>query len=203
MKAFRTLAAALLIAGCTTPARRVRVAPAVAVPDAPPPLVPANNPAVGGVVLPLGATIAADVAAAPNLATLARAVAAAGLGDALAGPGPLTLFAPTDAAWGRLAPGTVEALMQPDNRAALVKLLRLHLVPGRLTTADLLRRVQAGGGAATLITVTGEPLTATLTGPVLTLTDSGGDKSYIETADVRAANGVVHVVNGVLVPKLD
>ena len=202
MRALPLLAAPLLIAGCVQPARHVRVAPAVAVGDAPAPLQTAGNPAVAGVVMPVGRTLIADVAAAPNLTVLVRAVQTAGLGDALAGPGPVTLFAPTDEAFGRLAPGTVDALMKPDNRASLLKLLRLHLVAGRLSTADLLRRVQAGGGTATLTTIAGEAITLTLTGPVLTLTDSGGNKSYIETADIRAANGVLHVVNGVLVPKL-
>lgn len=195
--------ALLLFAGaCTTTPQRVTVAPAIAVVDVAEPAPTAANPAVGGADIPLGGTIAADVKIPPNLATLVRAVGASGQEAALAGTGPLTVFAPTDEAFGRLAPGTVDALLKPENRAALTRLVTLHVVAERLTSVELVRRVRAGGGRATLTSVAGEPLTVTLTGNVVTLTDGGGNKSYVEVADVRAANGVMHVVNGVLVPRL-
>lgn len=191
----------LVLAACVQAPERVRVAPATAV-IGQEPAAPAGNPLVGGVTMPADRTIAANVATAPTLSTLVRAAQTAGLIDTLSGPGPLTLFAPTDEAFGRLAPGTVDALLKPENRASLTRLLQLHLVAGRLTSAELVRRVTAGGGGATLTTLAGDPLTVGLTGSVVTLTDSGGNRSYVETADVRQANGVVHVVNGVLVPRL-
>lgn len=202
MRAFALLAPAL-IAGC---------APAIV--EAPPPaapaaassgtvVAPAGNPAIGGVVLPADRPIADTLAAAPALSILVRALAAGGMTENLRAAGPFTLFAPSDAAWGRMQPGTVEALLKPDNRAALARLLALHLVAERLTGLELMSRVTAGGGGARLATVGGEALTVTMTGGILTLTDAGGNRSYVEVADVRQVNGVVHVVNGVLVPRLN
>lgn len=196
------LLATALLAGCARP-EAVRVAPAVAVVDAGASATPTANPLVGGVALSMSATLAASVPTVPTLAMLSRAVTAAGLGETLAAAGPFTLFAPTDEAWGRLAPGTAEALLKPENRASLTKLLTLHLIAGRLTAADLLRRIAVGNGRATLFSVSGEPLTLGLTGNVVTLTDTGSNRSYVEIADVRQANGVMHVVNGVLVPRLN
>lgn len=164
---------------------------------------PAKNPAVGGVSLPTDGTIAANLAAAPVFATLVRAIAAANMADTLAAAGPFTVFAPTDEAFGRLQPGTVEALLKPENRTSLTRLLGLHLVPERLGGLELMRRIAAGGGRATLATVAGEPLTVTLTGGIVTLTDAGGNKSYVEVADVRSGNGLIHVVNGVLIPHIN
>lgn len=186
-----------LLAGCVQPAERAPVATPVQ------PVAPAPNPLVGGIAMPADRTIAVTVAAVPTLSTLSRAVGVAGLTAALNASAPLTLFAPTDQAFGRLAPGTLDALFKPDNRASLVKLLNLHLVPGRISSADLVRRIAAGGGRATLTTLGGETLAASMTGPVVTLTDAGGNRSYLETADVRQANGLIHVVNGVLVPRIN
>lgn len=191
----------LPLAACSTPAERIRVAPAVAVVDAAAPDPNARNPLIGGVAMPTDRTIGATVAAAGPLATVARLAVAADFAPMLEAAGPTTLFAPTDEAFGRLAPGTVDALVKPENREALLKLLRLHVVAGRLSSADLLRRIATG--QTTLSTLGGEPLTLSLTGAVVTLTDSGGNRSYIETADVRQTNGVLHVVNGVLVPRLN
>ncbi len=196
MKTYAAAASALLaLAGCSSGKD-----------DAPPPAPAAApapvNPSVGGAAMPADRTIAANAAAAPNLTTLVKAVTAAGLVETLSGPGPFTVFAPTDAAFARLAPGTVDALLKPENKASQTKLLTSHVVPGALTAADLSARVAAGGGTATLTTVQGDPLTLSVTEGHLTLTDVGGNKSYVETGDVRQANGVVHVVNGVLVPRL-
>jgi uncharacterized surface protein with fasciclin (FAS1) repeats len=151
---------------------------------------------------PAAATIAVNVARAPNLTTFVSTMRAAGLDRTLAGAGPYTLFAPTNAAFGRLAPGTVDALLKPENKASLARLLDYLVVAGRVTTADLRDRIQAGGGSATLATIKGDPLTVTLTGAVLTLTDVHGNKSYIEAGDVPQANGLIQVVNGVLIPDL-
>ena len=103
---------------------------------------------------------------------------------------------------GPMAPGIAGDLLAPQNRPTLVALLRYHIVPGTMTTEQLEARIAAGGGRATLTTLGGQPLTATMTGDVITLTSASGNRSYVEAADVAQANGVIHVVNGVLVPRL-
>lgn len=174
----------------------VGTAPTSAAPSGP-------NPTVGGAAMDAAKPIAINAAAAPNLSTLVAAVKAAGLDATLTGPGPFTVFAPTNDAFGRLAPGTVDTLMKPASKPALTKVLTYHVVSGTITLADLQARLKAGGGRTTLTTVEGQPITATLEGNAISLADVSGNKSYIETPDVRQSNGVVHVVNGVLVPKLN
>ena len=185
-------AAPLALAGCASSHGEAR-SPAAA---------PAPLPTIGGAAIDPAATIAANVVKAPNLAIFVKTMRAAGLEQTLASAGPYTVLAPTDDAFGRLAPGTVDALLKPENKASLVKLLDYWIVDGRVTTADLRDRIQAGGGSATLATAEGDPLTVTLTGTVLTLTDVNGNRSYIEAGDVSQANGLIHVVNGVLIPDL-
>ena len=163
------------------------------------PALKAPEPAAAATPAP---TSAAYLATAPNLTKLAAAAKVAGLIETLAGPGPFTVFAPTDAAFDRLAPATSDALLQPENRDMLSKFLAFHVVAGTFTLADLVARVGAGSGTAMLTSVEGESLTLTLTEGHLTLTDSGGNRSYVETGDVRRSNGIVHIVNGVLVPRL-
>lgn len=148
-------------------------------------------------------TILDNATATPSLSSLVAAIRATGLATTLAGPGPYTLFAPSNEAFARLAPGVQEELLQPANRDSLVKLIRFHMVPGIVGIADLQEKIAAGGGTAKLLTVQGEWLTVSMTQSVITLTDSGGNKSYIEAGDMPQANGVIHIVNGVLVPKLD
>ena len=162
----------------------------------------ATNPTVGGAPMLATRTIVANAAAAPNLSTLVIAVKAAGLDTTLAGPGPFTVFAPTNDAFNRLAPGTLTTLMKPENKASLAKVLTYHVIAGKVTLDDLKAKTAAGGGTATLTTVAGQPLTVTYANNVMTLTDPNGNKSYVETPDVMQSNGVVHVVNGVLVPNL-
>lgn len=191
------LAGVVALAGCSRDTESAATPPAPAAAAAP------VNPSVGGVPMPADRTIVANASAAPTLSTLVAAVKAAGLVETLSGPGPFTVFAPTDAAFARLAPGTVDTLLKPENRPALVKVLTYHVVPGTLTAADLTARIAAGGGTATLTSVEGDPLTLTTTEGHVTLTDVGGNKSYVEIGDVRQSNGIVHVVNGVLVPKLE
>ena len=188
------------------PATPTQAAPTTATPTqaAPTSAAPSGpNPAVGGAAMDAAKPIAVNAAAAPNLSTLVAAVKAAGLDATLTGPGPFTIFAPTNDAFGRLAPGTVDTLMKPASKPALVKVLNYHVVSGTITLADLQTRLKAGGGRTTLTTVEGQPITATLEGNAISLSDVSGNKSYIETPDVRQSNGVVHVVNGVLVPKLN
>ena len=147
-------------------------------------------------------TIVANAGAAPNLSTLVSAVKAAGLEATLSGPGPFTVFAPTNEAFGRLAPGTVDTLLKPENKATLTKLLTYHVVPGAITLEQLKQQITAGGGKATLTTVEGSTLTVAAEGNAISLTDANNNKSYIEVPNVRQSNGVVHVVNGVITPKL-
>jgi uncharacterized surface protein with fasciclin (FAS1) repeats len=158
---------------------------------------------VGGAAMDASKTIVANASAATNLSTLVKAVTAAGLVPTLSGPGPFTVFAPTNDAFGRLAPGTVDTLLQPANKALLTKALTYHVVPGTITAAQLLARIEQGGGKLTLTTVEGSPLTVTKEVQAVVLTDVNGNKSYVETPDVRQSNGIVHVVNGVLLPKLN
>lgn len=160
------------------------------------------NPMVGGSEMFPNRTIAANASTASNLTTLVAAVQAAGLVETLNGPGPFTVFAPTNDAFSRLAPGTVDTLLKPENKASLTKVLTFHVVPGTLDAAALTRQITAGGGTATLTTVAGETLKLTAANNTIAITDSNGTVSYVEQADVRQSNGVVHVINGVLVPKL-
>lgn len=182
-------------------ARPPQAAPAPAAPAAPA-AEAAPNPAVGGAAMDAAKPIPENAAAAPNLTTLVSATKAAGLDATLAGPGPFTVFAPTNDAFGRLAPGTVDTLMKPENKATLVKVLSYHVVPGAITLEQLKQQMTAGGGTAKLTTVEGEPLTVTDLNGAIQITDVNGNKSYVEVPDVRQSNGVVHVVNGVLLPKL-
>jgi uncharacterized surface protein with fasciclin (FAS1) repeats len=161
-----------------------------------------SNPTVGGAAMDATKPIAVNASAAPNLTTLVTAVKAAGLATTLSGPGPFTVFAPTNDAFSRLAPGTVDTLLKPANKATLAKVLTYHVVPGTITLTDLQTRITAGGGKTTLVTVEGEPIVVEAVGGGIQLTDVNGNKSYIETPDVKQSNGVVHVVNGVLLPKL-
>jgi len=184
----------------TTPAAPGTAAPApAATPDA---TAAAPNPTVGGAAMDATKPIPVNASAAPNLSTLVKAATAAGLVATLSGPGPFTVFAPTNDAFARLAPGTVDTLLKPANKATLTKVLTYHVVPGKITIAQLQAQATAAGGTTTLTTVEGEPLKVTVNNNVIELADVNGNKSYIETGDVMQSNGVVHVVNGVLLPKL-
>lgn len=132
--------------------------------------------------------------------TLVAAVQAAGLVETLSGPGPFTVFAPTNAAFDKLPPGTVDTLVMPANRPTLTRILTYHVVPGRLTAADLAARIRAGNGRATLTTVQGATLTVTQSGNRVIVTDAAGGASTVTVADVIQSNGVIHVVDTVLMP---
>ncbi|MEG3174886.1 fasciclin domain-containing protein [Sphingomonas sp. RB3P16] len=187
----------------TTPAAPAAPAAQMPATAAPAATAPGANPMVGGVAMDATKPIAVNASAAPNLSTLVTAVKAAGLATTLSGPGPFTVFAPTNDAFTRLAPGTVDTLLKPENKATLAKVLTYHVVPGTLTLADIQTKVKAApGGKLSLTTVEGEPLIVELVGGGVQLTDVNGNKSYVETPDVKQSNGVVHVVNGVVLPKL-
>jgi uncharacterized surface protein with fasciclin (FAS1) repeats len=131
---------------------------------------------------------------------LVAAVKAAGLVDTLSGPGPFTVFAPTNAAFARLPAGTVETALRPENRAMLQSVLTYHVVPGRLTAADLMARIRAGGGSARLTTVQGGTLTARMSGNNIVLMDARGGMATVTQANVMQSNGVIHVTNAVSMP---
>ncbi|HXU34103.1 MAG TPA: fasciclin domain-containing protein [Thermoanaerobaculia bacterium] len=132
--------------------------------------------------------------------TLVAAVKAAGLVETLKGPGPFTVFAPTNAAFAALPAGTVETLLKPENKATLVKILTYHVVAGKWDAASLVAKIKAGGGKATLDTVAGGKLTAKLDGKAVKIWDEKGNSATVTVADVFQSNGVIHVVDAVLMP---
>ena len=167
----------------------------------PPPAEMAAAQAEGGASTSASRTVVDAAAASPNHTTLVAAVQAAGLGETLSGSGPFTVFAPTDAAFAKLPAGTVQSLTQPAQKPQLTAILTYHVVPGRITAADLTRQIQAGGGSATLTTVNGARLTARAAGGGVQLTDGAGGMSMVTQADMVQSNGVVHVIDTVLMPR--
>lgn len=138
--------------------------------------------------------------ATPDLSTLVTAVKAAGLVDTLASPGPFTVFAPTNAAFGKLPAGTVETLVKPENKGTLTTVLTYHVVAGTFDSAAIAAAIKSGNGKATLTTVQGQKLTASMYGNKLIVTDAKGGKSTVALTDLRQTNGVVHVIDSVLMP---
>jgi uncharacterized surface protein with fasciclin (FAS1) repeats len=159
-----------------------------------------SNPSVGGAAMLPAKTIVQNASAAPNLTTLVAAVKAAGLVDTLASPGPFTVFAPTNTAFEKLPEGTVGTLVKPENKATLTKILTYHVVAGKLTAKDIVKAIRMGGGTAELTTVAGEKLSARLSGNSVVITDGKGGQSAVTTVDVMQSNGVVHVIDSVLLP---
>jgi uncharacterized surface protein with fasciclin (FAS1) repeats len=155
---------------------------------------------VGGAAMYPSKNIIENAVNSRDHTTLVAAVRAAGLVETLSGRGPFTVFAPTNAAFDKLPAGTVDTLVMPANRAALTRILTYHVVAGRVTGADLAARIAAGGGRATLTTVQGATLTATQSGNMIMLTDAAGGMSHVTIADVMQSNGVIHVVDTVLMP---
>jgi uncharacterized surface protein with fasciclin (FAS1) repeats len=160
----------------------------------------AKNPMVGGAEMYPTKNIVQNAVNSKDHTTLVAAVKAAGLVDTLSGPGPFTVFAPTNEAFAKLPTGTVDTLVKPENKSTLTSILTYHVVAGRMTSADIAKAIKAGGGKAILTTVQGEPLTATMMGSKLVLTDAKGGKSTVTIANVMQSNGVIHVVDTVLMP---
>jgi len=133
--------------------------------------------------------------------TLVTAVKAADLVTTLKGKGPFTVFAPTNAAFGKLPAGTVESLLKPESKAALSGILTYHVVAGNLDAAAVVAAIKNGKGKAELTTVNGAKLTARLDGDKVILTDAKGGKSTVTATDLKGSNGVVHVIDTVLMPK--
>jgi uncharacterized surface protein with fasciclin (FAS1) repeats len=161
---------------------------------------PGKTPMVGGAAMFPYKNIIQNAVESKDHTTLVAAVKAAGLVDTLEGPGPFTVFAPTNEAFEKLPPGTVESLLKPENKATLLKVLTYHVVAGKLTEARLRSAIKAGGGAATLTTVEGEPLTVSLYDDRIMLTDAKGGISKVTIGNVFQSNGLIDVVDGVLTP---
>lgn len=155
---------------------------------------------VGGAAMYPSKNIIQNAVNSQDHTTLVAAVKAAGLVDTLSGPGPFTVFAPTNAAFGKLPAGTVETLVKPENKGTLTTVLTYHVVPGRLSSADLRTLIRAGHGKAMLKTAQGEMLTATTKNGAIWLTDAKGGMSKVTIANVNQSNGVIHVVDTVLMP---
>jgi uncharacterized surface protein with fasciclin (FAS1) repeats len=155
---------------------------------------------VGGAVMYPSRNIIENAVNSKDHTTLVAAVKAAGLVETLETPGPFTVFAPTNDAFAKLPKGAVDQLLEPENKAKLTAVLTYHVVPGRLTAADLMAMVKAGHGQATLTTVQGESLTVTADGAHLALTDAKGRVSHVTIGDVMQSNGVIHVVDSVFLP---
>ena len=160
----------------------------------------AKNPMVGGAPMYANKNIVENAVNSKDHTTLVAAVKAAGLVDTLEGPGPFTVFAPTNEAFKKLPAGTVENLLKPENKGQLQAVLTYHVVPGLVTSKELVEMIKAGGGKATLKTVQGEPLTAELKGKSVEIVDSKGDVAKVTIANVMQSNGVIHVINTVMLP---
>lgn len=159
-----------------------------------------DNPMVGGAAMYPTKTIVANAMNSADHTTLVAAVKAAGLVDTLNSKGPFTVFAPTNAAFEQLPAGTVEMLLKPENKAALTKILTYHVVAGKWDSKALAKLISKGNGKAWLKTVSGGNLTAWMDGDKILLQDEKGGTSTVTTADVYQSNGVIHVVNTVLMP---
>jgi uncharacterized surface protein with fasciclin (FAS1) repeats len=156
---------------------------------------------VGGAPMYPSKNIVQNAVNSKDHTTLVAAVKAAGLVDTLSGPGPFTVFAPTNAAFAKLPAGTVDSLVKPENKATLTKILTYHVVPGRLTAVSLMKAVKDGEGQAKLKTVSGDWLIVKQAGPgKLSVTDAKGDVAMVTIGDVMQSNGVIHVIDTVLLP---
>ena len=159
-----------------------------------------KNPMVGGHEMFPTKNIIENAVNSADHTTLVAAVKAAGLVDTLQGAGPFTVFAPTNAAFAKLPAGTVDSLLKPDMKPTLTKVLTYHVVAGKWSAEDLMKKIKDGKGTAELTTVAGGKLWASMNGKMLVLTDEKGGKSKVTIADVRQSNGVIHVVDTVLMP---
>ena len=158
------------------------------------------NPMVGGAPMYESKNIVENAVNSKDHTTLVAAVKAAGLVDTLQSAGPFTVFAPVNAAFTKLPAGTVDTLLKPENKAKLTSVLTYHVVAGKLSAEDLKQKIEAGNGKAQLTTVEGETLEVLMKGRSLEIKDSKGDVAKITIADVNQSNGVIHVIDTVLLP---
>ncbi len=161
----------------------------------------AQTKMVGGAAMYPTKNIVENAVNSKDHTTLVAAVKAAGLVQTLESAGPFTVFAPTNEAFDALPAGTVSSLLKPENKARLTSILTYHVVPGKLSSADLMKKVKMNNGKATLKTVEGENLYVTMNGKNLMITDENGNTARVTIDDVNQSNGVIHVVNKVLLPK--
>ena len=159
-----------------------------------------ENPMVGGAAMYADKTIAENASAAPNLTTLVAAVKAAGLVDTLMGPGPFTVFAPTNDAFGMIKEDSLNALLQPEAKDQLTKILTCHVVAAEAFSTDIVGMIEADGGMHEVPTVGGCMLQAYVEDGMVKLKDENGRVATVTTADVDQSNGVVHVIDRVLLP---
>ena len=162
--------------------------------------IAASNPMVGGAAMLPTKDIIDNAVNSKDHTTLVAAVKAAGLVETLKGTGPFTVFAPTNEAFAALPAGTVDTLLKPENKDKLKSILTYHVGAGKVDAAALVAQIKAGGGSAMLKTVQGESLTAKADNGKVTITDSKGNVADVTIADVTQSNGVIHVVNKVLMP---
>lgn len=160
-----------------------------------------SDPIVGGAPMSKTKDIIDNAVNSKDHTTLVAAVKAAGLVETLKGTGPFTVFAPVNAAFDKLPKGTVDTLLKPESKKALTGILTYHVVAGKQDAASIVKAIEEGKGKATFKTVAGGTLTATLEGKDVILTDEKGGKSKVTIADVMQSNGVIHVVDSVLMPK--
>jgi uncharacterized surface protein with fasciclin (FAS1) repeats len=159
-----------------------------------------NNPTVGGKEMYPTKNIIENAVNSADHTTLVAAVKAAGLVETLEGPGPFTVFAPTNEAFNKLPAGTVDTLLKPENKGTLTKVLTYHVVPGRLGSHELMKMIKAGGGKAELTTVEGGKLWVMLDGKNIVLKDEKGGTAMVTIANVLQSNGVIHVIDTVVMP---
>jgi uncharacterized surface protein with fasciclin (FAS1) repeats len=155
---------------------------------------------VGGAAMYPSKNIVENAVNSKDHTTLVAAVKAAGLVETLEGPGPFTVFAPTNEAFGKLPAGTVDNLVKPENKATLTSILTYHVVSGKMDSKMLMAKIKSGGGSALLTTVNGEQLTVMMKGKHLEVKDSKGGVAMVTIKDVYQSNGVIHVINKVLMP---
>jgi uncharacterized surface protein with fasciclin (FAS1) repeats len=155
---------------------------------------------VGGAAMYPTKNIIQNATNSKDHTTLVAAIKAAGLVSTLEGAGPFTVFAPTNEAFAALPAGTVETLLKPENKATLVKILTYHVVAGRMTAKDITEKMMAGGGKAKFKTVEGDEITVSKDGDKLAITDSKGNIAHVTIGDVMQSNGVIHVIDKVLMP---
>ncbi len=160
-----------------------------------------DNPMVGGAPMLKTKDVIDNAVNSKDHTTLVAAVKVAGLVETLKGAGPFTVFAPTNAAFEKLPKGTVDTLLKPESKATLAKILTYHVVAGNMDSKAIAKAIEEGKGKATFKTVAGGTLTAMMEGKDLILTDEKGGKSKVTIADVMQSNGVIHVVDTVLMPK--
>jgi len=159
-----------------------------------------KDPDVGGASMFPTKNIVENAVNSPDHTTLVAAVKAAGLVGTLESAGPFTVFAPVNEAFAKLPAGTVDTLLKPENKDQLVKILTYHVVAGKIGSKELVKMIKAGHGKAELKTVEGGTLTATLSGGKVMLTDEKGGMATVTIADVYQSNGVIHVIDSVLLP---